>query len=424
MTPAGVVSIVHAFGDGSVTNDGGYPQGSLIQASDGNFYGTTSGGGSANQGTVFKFSVPITHFSVSVAPTATAGSAFNVTITALNALNNADISYTGTVHFTSTDGSATLPSDATLTNGVGTFSATLIHAGVQTITATDTNVPSLTGTSGGITVGAASPTHFVTSAPSSATAGVKFPVTIVARDAYDNTAVGYTAAINVTSTDPGAVLSTSAVITNGSTTIDATLIHAGNQTITVTDSAVPSITGTSGSIAVGAGAATRFVIGTPTTATAGAPFNVTVAAVDVYNNTVTGYNGLVVPFTSSSNNSLPPIAFITNGTGNFSATLNTSGNQIIGAFDLATFTIGGSSGYIQVNPPRRPFNSRSPCPPMSPREYPSWSTSRRRTAWAIRSQDIPERFTSPATIQRPHSRATRNSRTEAVPSRQRLPEPL
>lgn len=53
MTSAGTVTILHGFGDGSVTNDGQYP-GPLMQGSDGNFYGTTLNGGSSNKGTVYK----------------------------------------------------------------------------------------------------------------------------------------------------------------------------------------------------------------------------------------------------------------------------------------------------------------------------------------------------------------------------------
>jgi uncharacterized repeat protein (TIGR03803 family) len=56
MTPAGTVTIVHAFAGGT---DGASPRASLIQATDGSFYGTTIGGGSGapggtNAGTVFK----------------------------------------------------------------------------------------------------------------------------------------------------------------------------------------------------------------------------------------------------------------------------------------------------------------------------------------------------------------------------------
>jgi uncharacterized repeat protein (TIGR03803 family) len=51
MTPAGTVTIIHSF---TSSTEGGFPYAGLIQASDGNFYGTTSSGGSSNRGTVFK----------------------------------------------------------------------------------------------------------------------------------------------------------------------------------------------------------------------------------------------------------------------------------------------------------------------------------------------------------------------------------
>src|SRR6187402_1268561 len=45
-------SILHSFG--SVWGDGRLPKSSLIQGSDGNFYGTTYNGGSTGCGTVFE----------------------------------------------------------------------------------------------------------------------------------------------------------------------------------------------------------------------------------------------------------------------------------------------------------------------------------------------------------------------------------
>jgi uncharacterized repeat protein (TIGR03803 family) len=50
MTPGGTVTVLHAFAGGA---DGSYPEAALIQATDGNFYGTTFGG-TSDHGTVFK----------------------------------------------------------------------------------------------------------------------------------------------------------------------------------------------------------------------------------------------------------------------------------------------------------------------------------------------------------------------------------
>jgi uncharacterized repeat protein (TIGR03803 family) len=51
MTPAGAVTPMYAFTNGA---DGGYPKGGLVEGLDGNFYGTTTLGGTNNQGTIFK----------------------------------------------------------------------------------------------------------------------------------------------------------------------------------------------------------------------------------------------------------------------------------------------------------------------------------------------------------------------------------
>jgi uncharacterized repeat protein (TIGR03803 family) len=52
----GFFNVLHNFGDGTVQNDGAYPVGTLVVGSDNNLYGTTSGGGSAGLGTVFRIS--------------------------------------------------------------------------------------------------------------------------------------------------------------------------------------------------------------------------------------------------------------------------------------------------------------------------------------------------------------------------------
>ena len=54
VTPQGVATVLHSFDDNTVANDGLTPSSGLIQASDGNFYGTTTQGGSAGEGTAFK----------------------------------------------------------------------------------------------------------------------------------------------------------------------------------------------------------------------------------------------------------------------------------------------------------------------------------------------------------------------------------
>jgi uncharacterized repeat protein (TIGR03803 family) len=52
-SPDGVLSNLYSFTGG---NDGGFPEAGLVQSGDGNFFGTTYEGGTSNSGTVFQFS--------------------------------------------------------------------------------------------------------------------------------------------------------------------------------------------------------------------------------------------------------------------------------------------------------------------------------------------------------------------------------
>ncbi|MBA4284449.1 MAG: hypothetical protein C0434_02820 [Xanthomonadaceae bacterium] len=55
LTPGGTVSVLHAFA--GAPSEGGGPLGSVTQGADGALYGTTSGGGSSGGGTVFRLSL-------------------------------------------------------------------------------------------------------------------------------------------------------------------------------------------------------------------------------------------------------------------------------------------------------------------------------------------------------------------------------
>jgi uncharacterized repeat protein (TIGR03803 family) len=54
VTPAGTLTSLHSFCVGGICNDGFTPQGGLVQARDGFFYGTTQQGGAYDDGTVFR----------------------------------------------------------------------------------------------------------------------------------------------------------------------------------------------------------------------------------------------------------------------------------------------------------------------------------------------------------------------------------
>jgi hypothetical protein len=180
----------------------------------------------------------------------TAGVAGNFTVTLKDPYGNIATGYTGTVHFTSSDGTASLPANYTFTAtdaGVHTFSATLKTAGTQSITATDTTTASLSGTDGGITVKPGTASRLILSAPSSVTAGVAFSLTVTVQDAYGNVVTGYTGTIHFSSTDRTATLPANYTFTttnNGMHTFTGLVLRKrGNQTITITDTLHSSITG-------------------------------------------------------------------------------------------------------------------------------------------------------------------------------------
>src|SRR5690606_33300727 len=99
---------------------------------------------------------PATHLAVyDFEDPTTAGDAQLFIVEALDASGNRATSYTGTIHFTSSDGQAVLPADYTFTAGnagIKAFSGTLKTAGEQSITATDTANASITGSQVEITV--------------------------------------------------------------------------------------------------------------------------------------------------------------------------------------------------------------------------------------------------------------------------------
>jgi hypothetical protein len=135
---------------------------------------------------------PADHFDVTTSvTTTTAGNSFNVTVTAEDQFFNTATTYTGTIHFTSTDGQAVLPADYTFVPGDGgshTFTGVVLKtAGTWTITTTDTADEFILGTSPGVKVNAAAIDHLAL-APASASIpqGGSQSYTATALDPYNN----------------------------------------------------------------------------------------------------------------------------------------------------------------------------------------------------------------------------------------------
>jgi hypothetical protein len=202
---------------------------------------------------------PVVHdLKLTVPATVPAGQAFNASVVAENELGNPVTSYSGTVHFSSSDASAqvVLPADSTLTNGQGTFSAKLVKAGAQTLTVSDAANSFTTTATVQITPLAASSLSLVT--PATAVVNTPFKVTVTLKDAFGNVATGYTGTVHFTTSDPlatslGTMPANYAFTSTdaGTHTFSATLMTPGSQTITAADAVNPSLSATSPPIAVG-----------------------------------------------------------------------------------------------------------------------------------------------------------------------------
>ncbi len=130
-------------------------------------------------------------FTITGPTTFTAGASGTFTLTTLNPDGTADTAYSGTVQITSSDPQAVLPGNVTITNGTGAFSVTLETAGIQSVTATDVNNPSINGNETAIAVTPAAASQVVfTVEPSSATAGQPTAFQVAIEDAYGNIETG------------------------------------------------------------------------------------------------------------------------------------------------------------------------------------------------------------------------------------------
>ncbi len=325
--------------DANPGSTGSYPGG--LTSVDGTLYFAASDGVHGIE--LWALSTTLPSLAVSGFSTSTAAGALgSFTVTAENADGSTDSSYTGTVHFASSDGQAELESDYTFTPtdaGVHTFTATLKTAGAQSLTVTDTAEPDQTGTQSGITVLPGAASQLILIAPAGSTAGTPFSITVTARDAYDNTAASYTGTVAFATSDGQASLPVNYVFLPADAgahtfTSGVALKTAGNQIVTVNDGVMsPS----EADIAVTPAAVSQLVVSAPAGSTAGSPFSVTVTAIDAYNNTA-AYAG-TIQFQSSDGHASGPAAYTFRpadaGVHTFTdgVTLKTAGGQTVEAGD-------------------------------------------------------------------------------------------
>ena len=291
----------------------------------------------------------VTRLAVDAQTALTAGEAFNLTVTAYDAVGNVSTGYASTIHFSTADVQAGLPADYTFTStdaGVHTFTVTLKTAGQQFVKVSELG-RSLDGGAAVTVLPAA--VASLDLAGASGAIGVARPITVVGRDSFGNIASSYTGTVHVTSSDPNAVLPGDVTLTSGSATFNIKLLTVGTQTITATDVANSALTGTMSSDATPPVASQFTIEGYPTTV-AGVANGFAITVRDTIGQVATGYTGTIYFSSSDVHAGLPASYTFTAddaGVHTFSATLNSAGVQSITARD-ADGAITGTQLGIHV----------------------------------------------------------------------------
>jgi len=297
------------------------------------------------------------HFTIDAPPGASAGVAFNLTVTARNSAGAAITNFGGSVNLSTSDAQGTLPTNATFTNGVATFAVTLRTAGRQTVTATDAVEPSIFA-HGTVTVTPAVATRLVfDQQPTGTIVGAPFlpALHIIARDVFDNVVTTNSTdvvRIRLQNNPAGALLSgvASVRLVNGVATFPALGVSkAGNgYTLSASTAVLPATVSDSFNVS----AVVRFTVtASQPTSTAGTAITVTVRALDARGQVVTGHAGKVHITSSDPKAVLPADSALTNGEATFPVTLKTAGARTIAAADLGKPTAHGALAKpIAVSP--------------------------------------------------------------------------
>ncbi len=132
---------------------------------------------------------PLDHFIFSSVGVQTAGTPFNITITAKNPFNNTLTNYSGTNILNVSTGTISPATTGSFVNGVWTGSVTVTGAGSGIWLITSGS--GMSGTSGTFTVNPSALDHFAISDISGQTVGSAFNITVTAQDVYNNTVTNY-----------------------------------------------------------------------------------------------------------------------------------------------------------------------------------------------------------------------------------------
>jgi len=176
---------------------------------------------------------PLHHFAISaISSPQTAGTGFNVTITAQDSNNNTVTSFIGSVNLSTTAGTISPTTSGAFTSGVVTKSMTVTQPGTgKTITADDGS--GHTGTSNTFTVNVGALHHFAIANIATQTANAPFNISLTAQDVDNNTVIAFTGTVDLSMNSGTVSPTTSSPFSSGTLTQSVTVAPAGSlRTIT------------------------------------------------------------------------------------------------------------------------------------------------------------------------------------------------
>jgi hypothetical protein len=302
----------------------------------------------------------VTHFRISGAPVnVAAGQSFNITITALDALNRVVTDFAGTIQLATNDPQIG-PVDYTFSttdNGALVAPVLLDTAGSRTITVSDTARPTARGASGAIKVTAGTTVAGFTVAgfPLTDVIGAPHPVIVTAVDPFGNRVSSYRGQVQLGVTGGAGSVPPPYTFTTadgGAHPFTITLAALGShQTLTAVDTGNSSLNGSEPGIGVVSPATHLAVTLTPVASNvAGSAFTITVSALDLANRP----DGLFTDqlhFVCSDPQALPPPDQPFSGSGGretFTIMLKTAGAEAISVTDVTRPTVKGTSNSTPV----------------------------------------------------------------------------
>jgi hypothetical protein len=223
----------------------------------------------------------------------TAGTAFPITVRAVDAYWNVVGGINDNIAFASTDPFAGLPADTTLVSGQLTFPGRLFKSGAQTITVSDLDNGAIqSNTSGTVTIVGGAFSRVLVLAPGESPApgtasgrtgtataqsiNYSFTLTVLATDQWWNPVTGPTDVVHIACGDPLAQLPADQAMVNGRADMTIRLSTGGFQQIAVSDVTNPARTGSSTQVeAISSGFHLEASV-SPATVRAGDPFTLTV----------------------------------------------------------------------------------------------------------------------------------------------------